>query len=285
MLRKIYIILKDFARQMKRKNVSAFSASTAFFFFLSLVPMLVLLCTIIPYTPLTEGNLIKVLTDISPEKTDYLIVSVVEDVYDKSAGILSIAAVATLWSAGLGVMALMRGLNAVNDVEEERNYFAVRIIASFYTVVMLVGMVLSLLIMVFGNVLLDMILRYVPSMEVVFGALSPFRYLPVWLVLTVLFTGVYAYLPNKKLRFREQIPGAFFSAIAWSLFSWGFSIYVDYTGAYSTYGSLSIIVIVMLWLYFCMYIILIGAHLNRYFKPVNKVLYKDTKDKRKFKEE
>lgn len=49
-------------------------------------------------------------------------------------------------------------------------------------------------------------------------------------------------------------------------------MYVSYGNGYSIYGSLTIIVIIMLWMYFCMYIILIGAYLNRYFRPVNRVL-------------
>jgi membrane protein len=74
------------------------------------------------------------------------------------------------------------------------------------------------------------------------------------------------------MKFEEQLPGAFFAATVWSMFSWGFSLYVTYSNSYSIYGSLSIIVIIMLWLYFCMYIMLIGAYLNRYFRPVNRVL-------------
>ena len=85
------------------------------------------------------------------------------------------------------------------------------------------------------------------------------------MVLTILFAFIYAFVPDKKLHFREQIPGASFAAVVWSIFSWGFSLYVDWSGSYSIYGSLSIIVIVMVWLYFCMYIIFMGAYINRYF--------------------
>ncbi len=272
MFRKSYMIMRDFSRQMREKNISAFSASTAFFFFVSLVPMLLLVCMIIPYTPLTAENLVKAITDITPESIDGMVVGVVEDVYEKSVGMIWVVSIAMVWSAGKGVLALMRGLNAVNDVSEERNYFLVRMVASFYTVLMLIGMVLSLFIMVFGNVVIQVVLRYIPRLEMLLNLLSPFRFLVVWLVLTVLFTAVYAYVPNKKLAFREQIPGAVFSAVAWSFFSWGFSLYVDMPGSFGIYGSMSIIVIVMLWLYFCMYIVMIGAHLNRYFSPANRVL-------------
>ena len=79
-------------------------------------------------------------------------------------------------------------------------------------------------------------------------------------------------MPDKKLAFREQIPGAVFSAVGWSIFSWVFSYYVTYGNSYGIYGSLSIIIIVLLWMYFCMYIILIGAYLNQYFESVNRRL-------------
>lgn len=277
LIRKLYIILRDFGRQMGRQNISAFAASTAFFFFLSLVPMLIMVCTIIPYTPLTEENLVTAVTDLTPDMIDPLAQSLIAEVYDKSAGILSIAVIATLWSAGKGVLALIRGLNAINGVVEERNYFLLRVIASFYTVVMLLIVVLSLFIMVFGNQLVEFLLHSVPQVKVIIEFLMNFRFLFVWMVLTVLFSAVYAYVPNKKLHFREQISGASFSAVVWSVFSWGFSIYVGRPQSYSIYGSLSIIVIVMVWMYFCMYIVMIGSYLNRYFQPVNKVLVGERK--------
>ena len=105
-----------------------------------------------------------------------------------------------------------------------------------------------------------------------FASLMNFRFLFVWAVLILLFGLIYTYIPDTKLKFTEQVPGACFAAVVWSVFSWGFSMYVSYGNGYSIYGSLTIIVIIMLWMYFCMYIILIGAYLNRYFRPVNRVL-------------
>lgn len=265
--------MKDCSYQMRKQNISAFAASTAFFFFLSLVPMLIMICTIIPYTPLTEANLVTVVTDFTPDSVDALAENLIAEVYEQSAGVLSLAVIVTIWSAAKGIMALMRGLNAINGVEEERNYFVVRLIASFYTVVMLMGVVLSLLIMVFGNQLVKVALYRIPQMQVLVSFLMNFRFLVVWAVLIFFFSAIYAYVPNKRLRFREQIPGALFVSVLWSMFSWGFSLYVGRPGAYGIYGSLSIIVIIMFWLYFCMYFIMIGAYLNRYFRPVNRVLF------------
>lgn len=267
MLHKIFVLGRDFSARMKKQNISAYAASIAFFFFLSIVPMLIVICTIIPYTPLTERNLVEALTDLVPDMAAPLVVSLISDVYEKSAGILSVAVIATLWSASKGVTALMRGLNAVNGVEEKRNYFVVRGVASLYTLVMLVVLILSLFLNVFGNQLVKLILYRVPVLRELVFFLLHFRFLLVWVVLTVLFSAIYAYVPDEKLKFTEQVPGAMFTAVVWNVFSWGFSLYVNHSNSYGIYGSLSIIVIVLIWMYFCMYIMMIGAHLNRYFRP------------------
>lgn len=272
MLHKFLPIIMDFSRQMSKKKINDFAASTAFFFFLSVVPLLIMICTIIPYTPLTEENLVEAVTEVLPDMVAPVAESLIGDIYDKSAGILSVAIITTLWSASKGVMALMRGLNAVNDVEEQRNFLVVRLIASFYTIVMLIVVILSLFVMVFGDQLVSLILYRVPRLRQLVLFAMNFRFLLVWAVLSILFAAVYAYVPNKKLNFKEQIPGAVFAAVVWSIFSWGFSSYVTYGNSYGIYGSLAVIIIVLLWMYFCMYIIMIGAYLNQYFEAMNRAL-------------
>ena len=84
MVRKLYLIWLNFSRQMKKQNISAYAASIAFFFFLSIVPMLMMLCAIIPYTPVTEENLVQAVTDVVPDMVDAMVVSLISDVYDLS---------------------------------------------------------------------------------------------------------------------------------------------------------------------------------------------------------
>ena len=189
---KLFLHLQDFSAQMKKQNIGTYAASTAFFFFLSVVPMLIMICTIIPYTPLTEEILVEAVTDLTPDQADPLVKSLISEVYSKSAGILSIAIITTIWSAAKGVMALMRGLNAINGVEDERNYFVVRVVASFYTVVMLVVVILSLFVMVLGDQLVALALHRLPRLQTVVSFAMNFRFLLVWVVLTMLFAAIYA---------------------------------------------------------------------------------------------
>ncbi len=267
MLKRLLLIGYDFGRHMRKKNISSFAASTAFFLFLSLIPMLMLLCSIIPYTPLTEANLMSAATEISPDAMNSLLISIIRDVYDKSVGLVSASAIITLWSAGKGMLALMRGLNAVNAVEESRSYVVLRMVACLYTVLMLVAVLLSLLIMVFGKSIVGIIVGVIPQTSYLFDLLIHFRTLLVWAVLTVVIALLYAYVPGTRLGFKMQLPGAVFAAVAWSVMTWAFSIYIDEFNGFNTYGSLTTIIILMLWLYTAMYIILVGAYINRYFKP------------------
>ena len=83
--------------------------------------------------------------------------------------------------------------------------------------------------------------------------------IPMLFVLTLLFM----FVPNQKVKFREAIPGALFSLIAWMVVSAIFSLYVSTMGNYSVlYGSLGAIIVLMLWFYLIGIIFVMGGELN-----------------------
>ncbi len=266
MIGRIYRILTGFGRQMTRANVSAYASSCAFFLFLSLIPILILICSLLPFTPIQKSDLLKVV-EMMPQPIIPLMLALIESVYNSTIGIVSAAAVVMIWSAGKGVLALMRGLNAMNGVVEDRNYIVQRLIASFYTLVMLILLVGTLTIMVFGNVLVDFITRTIPALRDLFHLFLYLRIPFTWFILSVFFTMMYAYIPNCKLKLRSQIPGAVFTSVSWNIFSWGFSVYIEKFNGLNMYGSLTTVVIMMLWLYMCLYLFLAGAHINRFVAP------------------
>ena len=150
MLKKRIIRIILLCMELSKKNVTAYAASSAFFLFISLIPSLMLLCAIIPFVPLTRADFMRVVIEIVPSSVEPLAISIINDVYRQSVGLISLSIVAILWSAGKGLLALLRGLNVINGVEEKRNYFILRIVTSFYMVLILLVIILTLLIMVFG---------------------------------------------------------------------------------------------------------------------------------------
>ena len=271
-MKRVFGIFLDFTKQLTKDNISAYASSTAFFFFLSLMPTLIIVCSLLPFTSLTEGNLVTAMVEIMPDFLDALTVLMVEQMYQKSVRILPLAIVVMLWSSGKGMMALMVGLNVVNEVTETRSYFWLRIEAACYMVITVIAVLVSLTLSVLGDSVADAVFSVFPHMGNVFLFLIRFRFLVIWGILTLVFVITYTYVPNKKMKMRHQIPGAVFAAIGWSTFSFVFSIYVEHFHGMSIYGSLSTIIIMMFWLYFCLYILLIGANLNRYFRPVIRLL-------------
>ena len=273
MIRKFMAIGKSFSYEMNKNNVSAHASSAAFFLFLSIIPILLLICAIIPFTPVTEADLMTAVTDFLPSVLDPVGLTMIEEMYGKSPAVISVAAIMTIWSAAKGILSIMRALNAINGVVETRSYFVLRFKACIYTVVLLITVIVSLTIMVFGNVLVQLVITDVPKTKYIFKAFMHFRFLFSPIILVLLFSLLFTWIPNRSFKYRMQLPGAIFSALVWSAFSWGFSLYIDQFDGFNMYGSLTTIVIIMLWLYSCMYIMMFGAQINIYANPAIEFLY------------
>ena len=82
-------------------------------------------------------------------------------------------------------------------------------------------------------------------------------------LLTALFTGIFLALPNRRQRLVQVLPGAAGAAGAWVVYSEIYSWYVNHIAkASALYGSLSVLLLMLLWLYACISILFYGALLN-----------------------
>ena len=271
-LKKIYKIYMHFVRSVKRLNIDAYAACTSFFLVLSFTPLLILLISILPLTRITETDLIAFFESFSPELFWNLEERLIDGIYSGGYAVLTISAIATLWTAARGVSSLVQGLNAVNDVEEKRNFFVRRGVCCLSTLILLGSLYISLLIMVFGKTIIRHLTKIWPQFTELQGILVKPRHLYNFLILVLFFALLYSFLPNKKQKFREQLPGAVFSAFCWIVFSWLFSLFINKYNPYNMYGNLAMVVVALMWIYFCLLFFMYGAYLNRYFKPVNIVL-------------
>jgi len=269
-----------------RHGIGVHAASGAFYFFLSLTPFLILVCSVLPYTPLTEEMILSRARDIVPSGAIDLIESIVSDVYGASAALVPVSALAMLWSAGKAFSSLIRGMEEVNDVPKRSRYIMRRLRAMLYTLLLLLAILVSLMLMVYGERLMELIVSQFPDVSAALQWLVKLRFLIVMLGLMGVFLLLYKWVPHVKCRYSRELPGAIFAAVAWVLFSALFSAYVSNFDSFSTYGSLATIAISMLWMYYCMYIILLGDYLNRYLdvlrgrKPLNEPFEEEKVSKR-----
>lgn len=248
-------------------HTGAYAAQAAYFFVLSMIPIILLLLTMVQFTSLTKDYIMNAVLQVFPTTVEGLIESIVDQVYSQSGTIIPITVLVALWSAGRGVMSITNGLNCVYESRETRNYVYLRIRASLYTVIFLVAIILSLVLSVFGNRIAIMLNQHFPVLVRLIDTVIRSRTLITLCILTLFWDTVYKYLPNRKnigkTTMKKQLPGAIFTACAWQVISFVFSIYLDiFTGFTTMYGSLTMIILIMLWLYMCMYVILLGGEVN-----------------------
>ena len=262
-IKQIYQNITNITAVVSADHVGAYAAQTSYFFMLCMIPIILLLLTMVQYTPVTKADVMTAVIQVFPSSVDSLITSIVNQVYNQSTGVIPITIVVALWSAGKGVLAMTSGLNCVYKCNETRNYVFLRIRATIYTVMFIIVIIFLLVLSVFGNTLNLFIAEHIPIMLGVAEKLLETRIIITPIVLVAFSLMIYKFLPNRRDKFRYQLPGAMFSAVGWMIISWIFSVYLDvFKGFSSMYGSLTTIVLIMLWMYFCMYCILLGGELN-----------------------
>lgn len=266
-LKKLLDYIFGFGNRIAEDHVGAYAAQSSYFMILSFIPFILLVMTSVKYTPLTESMVNNWLMQIIPDEFQSFVQGIIREVYAKSTAVVPISAILTLWSAGKGIMGLTNGVNSIYHVTETRNYIISRIRAAFYTLLFILGIVLTMILLVFGNQIQGALETYVPVVARITQSIINMRTTISLAAMSLIFLMIYKFLPNRKASFKSQLPGAVITAIAWSAFSLGFSIYVDRANSLANmYGSLTTVVLIMLWMYFCMYIILIGAEINAYFE-------------------
>ncbi len=248
-------------------HTGAYAAQAAYFFMLSLIPIIILLITMVQFTTVSQEEVLETVMPIFPTSVEGMVRSIVMEVYRQSGATISLSVIMVVWSAGKGVLSITSGLNCIYDNTETRNYVFLRLRASLYTVLFIVAIVLSLVLSGFGNSIALLVQKHVPVVAPFIDFIIQIR-THLNLVVLILFGAmVYKYLPNRKddakTTMRQQLPGALFSACGWLLLSMVFSIYLDiFKGFSSMYGSMTTIILIMIWLYMCMYVILLGGEMN-----------------------
>ena len=264
MLHSAYRLLRAFTKTLRDDSVSAFAAQAAFFTILSLFPFLMFLLTLLRYLPLSVAELQSFVLDLFPSVINTVMTGLLEEISTRSTGtVLSVSVLAALWSSSRGTLALVRGINAVYGHKEHRNYLRLRAISVLYTFVFAVLLIFTLTLLVFGNQVYRFVTSHIPVLGDAAFLILSMRPLITMLLLTFFFLLLYMMIPTGRVKLFSALPGAVLSAGGWLSFSFLFSFYIDRMGQFSrVYGSLTAIAVCMLWLYFCMYILFIGAKVN-----------------------
>jgi membrane protein len=280
--------LSIFFKKVSDDGVAAYAAQVTFFVLLAFFPFLIFLILLASKLSVSSDYLISQLMAVFPGELEDYMLHVMDEVRNSNDSAFSsfsiITVVVSLWSAAKGIQAMTYGLNKVYNVEKNKNFFLLRLLSALYTFVFAIMLFVIMGIHVFGSYIVARVIDLWPRMAkftlLMYSLKSGFTFLILFLV----FLLIYYQLPGRKGRFKHEFTGAAAAALAWMLMTNGFSVFIKYSASASyMYGSLTSIILIIIWLYIGMQIILYGAEINYYmsdFIEKSRSRHKNRKEKR-----
>lgn len=258
-LRRQFHRARSLALGLRDRGISTYAASCAFYVFLSLFPMAALAVSLVPCAGISEAALLRFWDTVAPTAVAALLRSIQSNVYEYVFPALPLSLLGLLWSAARAFSELLKGMTAMIAPGERTSFLRRRLRAVLLTAALLLTLLLSLALLIFGARLTLILGILYPRLRRLLGLLLILRYGTMAVLLWLLFVFLYRSVPGRAFSFREVRSGAAFAAGAWIFFSALFSLYADRFLNLTLYGSMAVLALTMLWLFYCQYILLVGA--------------------------
>ncbi|MHC5249956.1 YihY/virulence factor BrkB family protein [Enterococcus sp. LJL90] len=250
--------------RMAEAELTNSSVVVAYYLLLSLFPLLIAIGNILPFLNLDAEVVLTYLKEVIPSQIFSFLGDAIEDLLTQgSGGLLSISALAALWSASQSINALQIAMNKAYGVEKRGNFIIVRIVSLLVIILFMVALALSTLVFGLGRIITEYLQ---PILQFPTEWLSTFQTLrwPVTAIgLLVIMGLIYLVVPNAKVSLRSVLPGAIFATVGWMLLSQVFGLYARFFASrVSSYQVIGSFIVLMIWLNIAAMIIILGGIIN-----------------------
>jgi membrane protein len=241
-----------------------FAASIAFYTLLSLFPFLLLVLSMLSKvaigpTGAASDTLIGVISSVFPSRFEF-VMSQVRALASASLNLSMAGTLVTLW-ASMGVFgAITSAVNHAWGVDEAYGFFMHKLVA--FLMMITAGVLAVAGLAMVGTVQLveshwfaAVVERY-PQLAQLSGV--AYRNAPTGIFIVVVGL-IFYFIPNAKVRVGDVWYGAMVTGILWRLAFAGVSWYVRDASRFSVDGSISAVVVFLLWVYLSSVILLYGA--------------------------
>lgn len=251
-------------------HLSAYAAQATFYLMLAVFPFTMLVCMASRLLPfLSEDTLLMLVRLLVPGSYRELGVSLVDGYYNDNIGSAKFVLIIFLiWTASRLIQALMNGFNTSCGIVESRSQTLLRLVGCLYTVVLCVILVALIVMYALGSKLIGFILVHAPNSGLLELILKLTRNLATPVLLFTVFWLSYVFLPSRKAKLREELPGAILTTLVWRGAASLYGIFLERSlNRYNyVYGSLAGVVMILIWLYACVYIWFVGMELNCFLR-------------------
>lgn len=246
------------------------AAAMTYYLLFAMFPFFIFVTSLLGLLHLPTLTLDGQITRFLPEDVVAFLNLAIEHITKSSNNaLLTFGLVFSVWFPLRAVSNLMEAINDIYGEEKSGSHSIRTAILTALTIVLIPAMLLLLLL---GERVLGFIGEYIPISAEFITGWSRMRFVPMAAALLFVLSAVYFFSPSKIQKARYILPGAILSMGVWMLFSLIFSYYVDHMGRYSIiYGSIGVIIALLVWMDWSMIAMLMGAVFN--------VALKETYDK------
>ncbi len=249
-------LLRKLKNDPRRRELSLHAANGAYYFFLSLAPLTALVLALLPYTPLTETELITALQTHTPAAFRRVVQGVVPQVYAGAGEALGLSLLLELWSGARFLASIRRGVDAMRGGTGV-GYLRRRLLGAAGTAAALVLLLVDLVLLRFGEGLVYAARLAAPTPDGLWRLLLRLRPALLWAGLTAGNVLLY------RSRRRGYLLGAALSAGGGLLFSRGYSWAMERFSLFGgVYGGIAATAATLCWMYGVLWILLAGAWLG-----------------------
>lgn len=257
-------LVKNIIKRSRQDNITAMAAHLSYQLILAFFPFMIFLITIAGYIPQIGDNVLSTLSAILPESAYQIVAAILLNATKHSSStLLSFSMIASIWITSDGLAVLIKAINKAYGCYEKRRFFRLKGISIFFTLGLAMAIILSVLALVFGEVIAKYLFERLDGTHQFIRFWSLARYPLSLFILICTLSAMYYFLPCNRPAFRMVLPGAVFSALAWVLVSAAISFYFNSFEYFAnTYGSIGGIIVLLVWLYWSGIIVILGAEIN-----------------------
>jgi len=264
-MKELIRIINRIGERLKEDNITVYGAQASFFLIVSLIPLAIAFAALLQFIlPGNQTETLAKVAEVVPDALTSVVTSGVNEIFTSSATpIVSVSVVVALWSASKGILGLERCLHAIYRMNIKDNFIVQRLKAFIYTLLFLVAIVIALGLLVFGNSIQTFAEEKIPWLQNLTALIFALRSILSIGIFVIVFSGMYQLLSGARRPFTKVLPGVLFATCGWVIFSFAYSYYIENFSSYTyLYGGLGAIILFMLWIYFCIMILLYGAEFN-----------------------
>lgn len=263
--------IKKVKEQMNHRQIKALPEQIAFNLIMAIVPLLVVIVQLGTYLSLNTDLVKYLITAYAPQEVQQLLLYLFDTTSAPQSGTLFVllTAISFFWLISKGFYGISTAANTTYQVPLMKFAYLERIFSFMMLCFMILLLVVAIILALFGQAIISLVFHLlniqVDSYMIIL--LNTLRSTISFISYFSFFVLLFYLSPTIKIKIHEIIPGALVTAVGWSVASIGFSFYVNYIANYNKfYGSLSVIIILLFWLYILGYTIMIGLQVNYILK-------------------